>query len=263
MRIRSKGFTLIELLVVVVIILILVAILFPVFAKARDNARKAACVSNARQICIAMRMYQEDNEGCYPAWDWPCPGGFGSLMWNNYGYGYWMYLIGPYLKSEEVFVCPSAPKNRTYMEGPASLIPRASYGYNEYIGITSVSNPYYKNRFIRYPVETALVAECGVNLLFNDWGWYIAGDEIQTRPSLGDGVILPRGMMRIKYANGNINGRLKPRHEGEVIIYCDLHAKFMPLSQFAAIPVSEDHGRVSPYSSRRQRPLIHPGGTPL
>jgi prepilin-type N-terminal cleavage/methylation domain-containing protein len=63
---RSRGFTLIELLVVIAIIAILAAILFPVFAQARDAARKATCQSNLKQFAVAFAMYAADYDGCYP-----------------------------------------------------------------------------------------------------------------------------------------------------------------------------------------------------
>ncbi|MES2465576.1 MAG: prepilin-type N-terminal cleavage/methylation domain-containing protein, partial [Armatimonadota bacterium] len=63
---RSSGFTLIELLVVIAIIAILAAILFPVFAQAREKARQTSCLSNVKQICLALNMYAQDADETYP-----------------------------------------------------------------------------------------------------------------------------------------------------------------------------------------------------
>jgi len=74
---RRKGFTLIELLVVIAIIAILAAILFPVFAKAREKARQASCQSNLKQITLAFLMYASDYDEAYPIFNWgnrPCGG---------------------------------------------------------------------------------------------------------------------------------------------------------------------------------------------
>ena len=68
-RPRAGGFTLIELLIVIAIIAILAAILFPVFAQAREKARQTSCVSNLRQLGMAMMMYVQDNDDTYP-WVW-------------------------------------------------------------------------------------------------------------------------------------------------------------------------------------------------
>ena len=94
---RHEGFTLIELLVVIAIIAILAAILFPVFAKAREKARQISCVSNLRQIGIGILQYVQDNDENYPT------GSQGSL-----GQG-WAGPVYPYLKSTAVFKCPDDP----------------------------------------------------------------------------------------------------------------------------------------------------------
>ena len=87
---RTSGFTLIELLVVIAIIAILAAILFPVFARARDKARQASCISNAKQIALALQMYCEDSGGVGPSATYP---------FDNAGAEYlqeWRQKLGPY-----------------------------------------------------------------------------------------------------------------------------------------------------------------------
>jgi prepilin-type N-terminal cleavage/methylation domain-containing protein/prepilin-type processing-associated H-X9-DG protein len=93
-RWSKTGFTLIELLVVIAIIAILAAILFPVFARARENARRASCQSNLKQIGLGLMQYSQDyDEKAIPDWN----------DINN-----WAYLVQPYVKSEQLFTCPSA-----------------------------------------------------------------------------------------------------------------------------------------------------------
>ncbi|BDI30385.1 hypothetical protein CCAX7_24360 [Capsulimonas corticalis] len=89
------GFTLIELLVVIAVIAILAAILFPVFAKAREKARQISCASNQKQLGLGFMQYLQDNDEVFP-------------MGNpNYGYcGGWAHPIMPYLKSIGVYKCP-------------------------------------------------------------------------------------------------------------------------------------------------------------
>ena len=101
MRARS-GFTLIELLVVIAIIAILAAILFPVFARAREKARQASCTSNLKQIGLAMMMYAQDYDNRLPD----------SLMMRDFSSSSavwmpWYWCIHPYVKNLQVFNCPS------------------------------------------------------------------------------------------------------------------------------------------------------------
>jgi prepilin-type N-terminal cleavage/methylation domain-containing protein/prepilin-type processing-associated H-X9-DG protein len=94
------GFTLIELLVVIAIIAILAAILFPVFAQARDKARAASCLSNAKQHALAFDMYTQDYEGAIP------------YLVDDNGKLFWSDRLQPYARNRDVFFCPSRRSDR-------------------------------------------------------------------------------------------------------------------------------------------------------
>ena len=123
-KLSSNGFTLIELLVVIAIIAILAAILFPVFAQARESARKTSCLSNEKQIGLGARMYMEDFDGALyhhheqyvlddgtqvptlPASVAGCTGGGGG---NSNAEKPWAIFFQPYMKNRQVIFCPSDP----------------------------------------------------------------------------------------------------------------------------------------------------------
>jgi len=110
--IRSKrGFTLIELLVVIAIIAILAAILFPVFARAREAARKSTCQSNLKQLALGIRMYMQDFDEKYPQ---KGNTGYDGYDENWAGHGGWQTgqivlgdALNPYLKNAAIWQCPS------------------------------------------------------------------------------------------------------------------------------------------------------------
>ena len=101
MRTNRKGFTLIELLVVIAIIAILAAILFPVFARAREKARQASCQSNLKQLSLAVHMYSQD----YDELNAPIANSNVSLGGNGV---WWMIILQPYIKNIQINDCPSA-----------------------------------------------------------------------------------------------------------------------------------------------------------
>ena len=115
---RRAGFTLIELLVVIAIIAILAAILFPVFAKAREKARQISCLSNEKQLGLGALQYAQDNDECF-------------MQSNQNGYG-WAETIYSYVKSVGVYKCPddstagtsvvSYMWNRNLSGGPSKVV---------------------------------------------------------------------------------------------------------------------------------------------
>ena len=138
---HRRGFTLIELLVVIAIIAILAAILFPVFARAREKARQSACLSNLKQIGLAVQMYADDWDECLPYYQRP----FGWTWYDD---------IQPYMRNRNITVCPSKAE---WNESHATH--KVGYGLNEWIfpagppAGSSVPGP-TALAMIDYPAET-------------------------------------------------------------------------------------------------------------
>jgi prepilin-type N-terminal cleavage/methylation domain-containing protein/prepilin-type processing-associated H-X9-DG protein len=147
--IRRSGFTLIELLVVIAIIAILAAILFPVFAQAREKARSASCQSNLKQLGNAVAMYIQDYDEAYPLND----GENSSAKYYTQPadsrspasaprYSVWTSSLEPYIKSWAVYGCPSCPVNLTAFPNPVDPgkpTVSISYTYNGLISNSSTS----------------------------------------------------------------------------------------------------------------------------
>lgn len=236
---KQKGFTLIELLVVIAIIAILAAILFPVFAQARDRARQTQCLSNCRQIGLATQAYAQDyDETLLTLWFYTNEDRYRNPMFQRYSFGMWAPLLMPYLKNKEVFLCPNGPNRGEHFEfGPANDRYLINLGYNEYI-FRGVEIPWVgvptMARLASFPegvVNIALIADSSLGGWFHNWGDADNGTGLPVR-----GEHPQWGMHRIKCANGYWGptdggfNMCRYRHldGGANIVYCDGHAAFMP-----------------------------------
>ena len=182
-RRQRDAFTLIELLVVIAIIAILAAILFPVFARARENARRASCMSNLKQIGLGFMMYTQDYDEKFPPAMWfttwkgvgyvtqtdPSMPGYkfkvndgSGLAGGSGNYVSWMDLIYPYVKSVQIFVCPSA----------TAAVSTPSYGYNRQVSLVASGKFGIALAAIQRPSEVALTMDYNI-----PYGVYADGTE--------------------------------------------------------------------------------------
>ena len=142
-----KGFTLIELLVVIAIIAILAAILFPVFARAREKARQSSCLSNVKQLMIAFHMYAQDYD------EKTCLTLYGP---DNCG---WPYTFEAYIKNEEILTCPSEPDIEVTYAQPYHW----GYYHLYKVGVTNTYGGGVALAKIRFPAEVCAFGETATN----------------------------------------------------------------------------------------------------
>ena len=152
---QGDGFTLIELLVVIAIIAMLAAILFPVFGRARENARRSTCQASLKQIGLGIMQYTQDNDERTP--QGPMTGS-GTVAGPGFCTDTWC-SIQPYMKSNQIGYCPDSSQNISNATHGQSFI-QNNYGGNDFYWWESASPPWTQNISIfKTPAETILVGD--------------------------------------------------------------------------------------------------------
>ncbi len=201
-----RGFTLIELLVVIAIIAILAAILFPVFAKAREKARQSSCASNLKQIALGMLMYVGDNDEMFPP-PQNCDSGLtGCFVQGCATGGGGPDLLGPYIKNHQIFECPTCNDDRVY-----------SYGWNRALDVDKLGN-------VNQVAKCVMWADHRTNVTYRWCGGWLAVNETCCSGQ-GNDPVFPHWMNPV-------------HNEGYNIAFCDGHVKW---NKYGSISVYDNN----------------------
>jgi prepilin-type N-terminal cleavage/methylation domain-containing protein/prepilin-type processing-associated H-X9-DG protein len=198
---NRRGFTLIELLVVIAIIAILAAILFPVFAKAREKARQSSCNSNVRQLGIAILSYVQDYDERFPVY---------QLGTTGVNLQYWPDQVFSYMKNSQILSCPSRKGANQTWTGPAvppaNGVGTCAYGFNcSGKGVSGAS--------LGIVVNPAQCMVLGESYNVHKYSPYYDATETLAQFS--------------QYSDTNTAGDDGPHNGGENCVFVDGHAKWM------------------------------------
>jgi len=204
---KAKGFTLIELLVVIAIIAILAAILFPVFARAREKARQSSCLSNVKQLAVGALMYAQDfDERMMPRYYRIDPAVAGGPNWCD-------HLVQPYVKNTQIIYCPSTEQK--------------SYGYAQ------DNLNFQKLAVFQSPAETVMI--CDVKRAINSTGGYSFDLSVRSPSVFGDPPAKP-ATDEDEYplpGDPNYAPRARGLHNGGCnVCFLDGHAKWLKTDAF-------------------------------
>jgi prepilin-type N-terminal cleavage/methylation domain-containing protein/prepilin-type processing-associated H-X9-DG protein len=217
MSTTQKAFTLIELLVVIAIIAILAAILFPVFAQAREKARTVSCLSNFKQLGTALSMYFQDyDERVLPRYN-ACPSTGPAATPDDHTL--WTFTLQPYIKNQQIMVCPSAQDSK-YGDtwNTRSYI---SEGYNQTISGWYWTNSPPSNPACGSPILPALpqISYPAKNVMFADsWSGDLA--------SGSRGYLFGNTGMNVPYTAAPAGSFAARHNEGTNLTFFDGHAKW-------------------------------------
>ncbi|MBW3624400.1 MAG: DUF1559 domain-containing protein [Armatimonadetes bacterium] len=216
-RTARKGFTLIELLVVIAIIAILAAILFPVFAKARERARQTACLNNMKQIGIGTKLYMDDNDDTYPQSGLVGrPTGW-VVSTANFKIDVTKGQIFPHIKSPQAYVCPSdnhpgqsSADSKTYL----------SYSINGVFCAPNADGDSYPWGEVDHPISEADVPFISDTVLFLEESGASAGGGAGRTGGVNDGMVIPQAL-------GGADVVADYHNEGGSFVMADTRAKWM------------------------------------
>jgi prepilin-type N-terminal cleavage/methylation domain-containing protein/prepilin-type processing-associated H-X9-DG protein len=155
MKMKRTGFTLIELLVVIAIIAILAAILFPVFARARAKAQQNTCLSNVKQLMLAVIMYCSDYDETLPR-----DNNGTAMVGGSPQIQTWARVLKPYVKNEQIYLCPSKPENDFQFEkDPDTVWAPCAYGANDSYLFRGIGYSVTRVGAVESPSETIALGE--------------------------------------------------------------------------------------------------------
>lgn len=219
-----RGFTLIELLVVIAIIAILAAILFPVFAQAREQARSVSCLSNQKQIGTSCMMYVQDYDETYPyGREQPAPACFTPTM------KIWPAFLMPYIKNQDLFLCPNTrgqSKFTDIWDTRGFLSTGMNASMTTWYYLPDANNPCGQ----RIYVQLAQIAQPAKNVIFGD-GWQGA------TASGYRGYVIDNICVGNSRATPAAQGCVVDRHrEGTNLILADGHAKWYKTAAVLPLP---------------------------
>jgi prepilin-type N-terminal cleavage/methylation domain-containing protein/prepilin-type processing-associated H-X9-DG protein len=245
------GFTLIELLVVIAIIAILAAILFPVFAQAREAARKASCQSNLKQLGNAIHMYSQDYDGHLVTGGGECFGaapGSGCSKGSPRPSQQWQWVIQPYIKNWNVYKCPSDP--RDFQRAPVS------YGVNNVALSDGGGGPFgILETAVQAPADTVMLMEVG------EVSYADGNNTADAVRMMGDYTIWDDWARVAKVDPGWSWNDTTPRHSGGGnVLWVDGHVKYHRLAQCQNSAPNRNIGNGMPYANIRG--ASPPGGRP-
>ncbi len=204
---QPGGFTLIELLVVIAIIAILAAILFPVFAKARERARQSSCLNNMKQLGVALNMYAGDNDETMPVWY--NEGVTANLDGRNIA-PTWDWAIYSQVKTKGSFTCPSNPADTSVLTGyPSNWVVR-SYALPRNVSGIAMAD-------VRNPADAVQLLEKGSQPMG------VTGDA----PAEFFQQMLGADQAQMKAENY----KSFPHNKGKVFLFMDSHAKYFSYNQ--------------------------------
>ena len=217
MRTSRRGFTLIELLVVIAIIAILAAILFPVFAKAREKARQSSCSSNTKQLMLAFIQYIQDFDEKIPGRAY---GVYPHSMADGQSFC-WGGMIYPYVKNAQLFMCPSYDRRYTQYawNGANRVSIDGNMGYN-FCGAGGSTHASYPLAGIAQPTTQVMVADSVCP------GLKSTGSDARNCLYIGPGT------NTTSYPD-NIHPRMKVHNEGINVGFLDGHVKW---NKSASVP---------------------------